>query len=737
MGGSIKMERDIIEYISSLMEEFGSRADIQGGIQKEAGMQDLRLDVNSIEIAGYLKTFLDRMPGGFFIYSADRGEEIIYANAALLRMFQCADLKEFRKLTDNSFRGIVHPDDLERVEESIRQQIEGSSENLDYVEYRIISKSGEIRWVDDYGHFVHSQAGDIFYVFVVDVTEKKTRQMAETKKLLMENHLKELALRNQIDEQNQEIKFVNQEQLRRLEVIECLSIDYESIFYVDLDSNEIMAYRVSDRFSREFPKDRRVRIFAGFDTDYVAEWVYPEDRALLAGVSDPEYIRRKLAAEKNFYINYRIYKEGVPVYIQLRIMDVGGDGRVSQVVFGYRNIDREVKKEITQNQMLVEALQEANLANSAKARFLSNMSHDIRTPMNAIVGFTGLARSSIGNQEKAAEYLDMISASSDQLLQLLNDVLEISNIESAQIQLNLDRCSLIEVLQELQKSLLSRAAAKGISLSLDISCLRHDGVCADKHRLTQVLSYLTDNALKYTQENGSVTIEISEHEELTNGYITYQLAVEDSGIGISGEFLAQIFDPFEREKNTTLSGIHGTGLGLTIAKKLVDTMGGEISVVSTVGKGSRFTVSLPLLVMEEKAEDSKDAPSDPGQPRRVLVVDDNEINLEIETEILKDAGFLVDTAVDGSIALEKVKQSAHGEYDLILMDIQMPIMDGHSATRAIRRIQDPALSGIPIIAVSANAFEEDKKKSLESGMNAHLSKPLDLEQLFELINKFM
>lgn len=737
MDNSIKMDCDIIEYLISVVDESGNGAGMQGDISAISGGQAVPLDEEGMEMAHYLKRFVDRMPGGFFIYRADKDEEILYANEAMFRMFQCADMEEFRKLTGNSFKGIVHPDDLEKVEESIWRQIEGNAEHVDYVEYRIVPKNGEVRWVDDYGHFIHSQAGDIFYVFMVDITDKKSRQMEEKKNLLRENQQKEQELQNQINEQNQEMHVVNQEQLRRLEMIEGLSIDYESIFYVDLDSNSIKAYRISERFRREFPEILWTCRFAGFDEQYIEDWVYSEDRALLAGISDPEYIRKKLAAEKSFYINYRIYKKGEPFYIQLRIVDVGNDDSVSQVVYGYRNIDREVKKEISQNQMLAEALQEANRASSAKTRFLSNMSHDIRTPMNAIVGFTELARSNIGNQEKVSEYLDMISVSSDQLLQLLNDVLEIANIESAQIQLEEESCSLMEILRQIQKTILARAAEKGILLSIDISRLKHDRVNGDKQRLVQILSYLTDNALKYTPEGGSITLEVVEQEELKNGYASYQFVVEDSGIGISADFLAQIFEPFEREKNTTLSGIHGTGLGLTIAKKLVDAMGGEIKVISTVGKGSRFEVSLPLCVQAEQPEVIQTGGQDTGRPKRVLIVDDNEINLEIENAIMKEAGFLVDTAEDGSIALEKVKQSKPGDYDLILMDIQMPVMDGHSATRAIRKIQDPALAGIPIIAVSANSFEEDKKKSLESGMNAHLPKPLDLEQLFELIRKYL
>lgn len=733
-----RAEHDIIEDLIVLLEYFQEDGDnLQYIRQSRSG---LVLGEKGMELARCMKRFVDRMPGEFFVYHADGNEEIIYANEAMVRIFNCDTLEEFREVTGNSFRGIVHPEDLEDVEKSIRQQIEDSSYDLDYVEYRIITKDGAIRWIDDYGHFIHGETvGNVFYVFAGDATEKKKRLMEEKESFLKEKRRNEWMFQSKLEEYNQTLEKNRKEQFRRLEVIEGLSVDYESIFYADLNLGKIKAYRVSRRFAPQFPERDYVRDFAGFDADYIREWVYPEDRGLLAGVSDPEYIRKKLSADKIFHINYRIYRDGKPSYMQLRVVDVGEDDEVSQIVFGYRNTDNEVKKDMSQKQLLMEALHEANLANNAKNLFLSNMSHDIRTPMNAIMGFTALARKNLDNREKAAEYLDMITASGDQLLQLLNDVLEISKIESAQIRVEEDECSLIELVQQIQKAVAFRAAAKNIALSLDITHLRHDIVAADREKLAEILSYLVDNALKYTKENGRVTIAVAEQEALKDHYIAYQFMVEDNGIGISGEFLEHIFEPFEREKNTTFSGIHGTGLGLTITKKLVDMMGGNIYVTSTVGEGSKFVVSIPLQLSGAGQENQEEetALMKLKDPKKILLVDDNEINLEIEAEMLKDAGFLVETAEDGKIALEKITQSSPGMYHLILMDIQMPVMDGYQATRAIRQISDPGLAGIPIIAVSANAFEEDRRKAMECGMNAHLPKPLDMGQLFEVMGKFL
>ena len=468
--------------------------------------------------------------------------------------------------------------------------------------------------------------------------------------------------------------------------------------------------------------------------------MHPDDRAMLLGVTTPEYIRKKLSENQSFHINYRILRDGNPGYIQLRVVNVSSSRRISQVVLGYRNIDEEIIQEVKQKQMLADALNKANLANNAKKMFLSNMSHDIRTPMNAIVGFTELAKKHMDDKEKLSGYLDLMSSSSEQLLQLLNAVLELSMLESGEVHVQENECSLMELAHQIQMDMLPRAAQKNISLSLDISNLKHDFVYIDRQKIAQVLFYLVDNAVKYTLPDGEISIMVAEKEKQNNDFTLYQFEVQDTGIGISRKFISHIFEPFEREKNTTLSGIHGLGLSLTITKNLVEMIGGTIEVYSVVGKGSRFTITLPLRIQERRQDQFGDMEYEPmlfSEAKKILIVDDNEINLMLENEVLRDAGFQVDIATDGSIAVEKVKRSKPGDYDLILMDIQMPIMNGYHATEAIRRIENPALAGIPIIAVSANTSEEDKKIAMESGMNAHLAKPLDTPRLFKLIWKFL
>lgn len=685
--------------------------------------QECLHNTDKAQAAVYLKAFADEMPGGFFIYRADETEEIIYANKAMVRMFQCDSIEEFRDLTGNSFRGIVHPEDLEAVEQSIKEQIAQSHYDLDYVEYRIIQKGGDVRWIEDYGHFIHTEtAGDVFYVFAGDATDKKQLRLKEKENF------------------HQKLEIIQQEHLRRLEMIEGLSIDYESIFYVNLDANRIKAYRVSERFQKKFPKMHQLCQFTGFDYEYIKTWVHPDDRAMLLGVTTPEYIRRKLSRKQSFHINYRILRDGKSAYIQLRVVNVSSSRRISQVVLGYRNIDEEIIEEVKQKQLLADALDKANLANKAKNLFLSNMSHDIRTPMNAIVGFTELAQKHIHEKEKIADYLDLIASSSEQLLQLLNAILELSMLESGNVNVKENEYSLMEIAHKIQMDMLPRAAQKNISLSLDISNLKHDVVYIDSQKIAQILFYLVDNAVKYTLPNGQISIMIAEKEKQHKDFTVYQFEVQDTGIGISQEFISHIFEPFERERNTTLSGIHGLGLSLTITKNLVEMIGGTIDVYSVVGRGTRFTITLPLRIQEHKKEkfaDMENVYMQFSEAKKILIVDDNEINLMLENEVLKDAGFQVDIATDGSIAVEKVKKSQPGDYDLILMDIQMPIMNGYHATQAIRRIENPALAGIPIIAVSANTSEEDKKIAMESGMNAHLAKPLDTPRLFKLIWKFL
>lgn len=699
----IKIDHDLIEYLLSALDT----PDKTSANESKADLPQLGPSCH--QVAYEIKKFMDQMPGGFFIYHADEAEEILYANKALLRIFNCDTMEEFQALTGNSFRGIVHPEDLNEVEKSIWEQISRSQHDLDYVEYRIIQKGGEVRWVEDYGHFIRSKSfGNIFYVFVGDATEKRKRQEAEY--------------------------------LQRLEVIEGLSINYDSIFYVDLDANQILPYRLSSRAAHHFEKILCTGDYDAFIADYIKTWVCTDDRKPLAQILDPAEIRRRLLESNTFYYNFRTTESGELQYLQLRIADVGKSGHCSRIVLGSRRVDDEIRYEMEQKKIFEDAWNQARLANVTKSTFLSNMSHDMRTPLNAITGYTALAKTHIHNPDRLLKYLDKINISGEHLLRLIDHILELARIESGAIEVTTSMCRLSDILKRLQENILPRASAKQITFQTDLSKTKHEEILCDSDKLVQVLIYLCGNAVKYTENNGHVLLKVTEEPEPSSGYSFYQFLVQDDGIGIEKEDLERIFDPFERVSDTTSCGVFGTGLGLTLARNFVEMMSGNIEVQSSPGHGSTFTVSLRLATGSEQPVpflDTEKIVKDLFRRRKILLVDDNELNLEIETELFQEIGFLVDTAENGQDAVDKILQAAPEEYGLILMDIQMPVMNGYDAARTIRQFEDPARANLPIIALSANAFDEDRRMSKASGMNAHMAKPLDMQKLLELIAAIM
>ncbi len=383
---------------------------------------------------------------------------------------------------------------------------------------------------------------------------------------------------------------------------------------------------------------------------------------------------------------------------------------------------------IQENEQLEARLFAAEEASKAKTFFLSNMSHDIRTPLNAIIGYTTLAnREGISSDEKN-EYINKIEVASHQLLEIVNDVLDMSRIESGKLSLEPSCVDLENCIHETCDLVRVQLEAKKIELA--VSCnISHKWVLCDKVMLDRALMNLLCNAGKFTEENGSVSLQLN---ELTTGDKTgsYEIRIKDTGIGMSEEFAERLFVPFERERTSTVSRIQGTGLGLAITKRIVDMMGGNITVHTEKGKGTEFviTVDLPLVEPENDICLNKgDEISFAG--KRALLVEDNMINMEIAQMLLEQSGFLIETAENGKIALEMTAASEHGYYDVILMDIQMPVMDGYMAAQAIRNLPDPGLAGIPIIAMTANAFQEDIKKAEEVGMNGHIAKPLDIPSM--------
>ena len=386
-----------------------------------------------------------------------------------------------------------------------------------------------------------------------------------------------------------------------------------------------------------------------------------------------------------------------------------------------------------------EALQTAENANKAKTDFLSNMSHDIRTPMNAIIGITSLIRHDAGNKAKVIEYADKIDISSQHLLGIINDVLDMSKIEAGKTVFKYSDFSILDLMQELDTIFHTQIYEKHQTFTIIKENIRHEWVNGDQVHLMQIFSNLLSNAIKYTQEGGKIQLLVEECETKSSVYAKYRFLVSDNGMGMSADFKDTIFDAFTRAESSMTNKIQGTGLGMAITKNLVEAMGGTIDVESELGQGSCFEVLIDLRIAEDRFVSSaeqaeKDEPAgNVLKGMRFLCAEDNELNAEILMELLKIEGAECTICENGKRVLEAFEQSAPGDYDMILMDVQMPVMNGYEATKAIRRSSHELAKTIPIIAMTANAFSEDIQHSLAAGMNAHVSKPVEMKVLEKTI----
>ncbi len=669
----------------------------------------------------------------------------------------------------------------------------------------------------------------------------------------------------------------NKKMGEQLAIVEALSRDYTNVYAINEKRSTARIIKLEGYVTEGLNKDSAEEYdYATILENYIRSRVHPEDQKELSEALALEKVQEYLREHDNYIGSYRI-KDGDEIhhlqYAYLKISD-DENGNGGFILAGFRNIDEVIRKEQEQKNVLSEALAQAQYANKAKTTFLNNMSHDIRTPMNAIIGFTSLAASHIDNKEQIKSYLSKIMTSGNHLLSLINDVLDMSRIESGKVKIEEREASLPEIMHDLKTIVQADVKAKQLEFYIDTLDVTNETIICDKLRLNQVLLNILSNAIKYTKPGGMVSVRVTQTAEAADGRATYQFNVKDNGIGMSPEFLKHVFEPFEREQTSTVSGIQGTGLGLAITKNIVDMMNGTIKVESEMDKGSEFIVTFsfrvadapvesprleqleniralvvdddvntcmsvskmlssigmhpdwttlgkeavirtkfaleqnepygayiidwlmpdmngielvrrirkiigdmtPIIILtaydwsdiEKEAKDAgvtafcskplflselrsvlaapytekkdEDAPAEPElrfDGKKILLVEDNELNQEIAQSILEMAGFVIDTADDGSIAVKMMKEKPAGTYDVILMDVQMPIMNGYEATRAIRALKSKKKANIPIVAMTANAFEEDKKEALEAGMNGYAAKPIEIDKLMQTLKDLL
>ena len=520
--------------------------------------------------------------------------------------------------------------------------------------------------------------------------------------------------------------------IRDMAVISGLSDDFGCVVYVDFNTLSEIHYRFDPWFEKYLPGWSKIDNFGTRLQTLVDTIVHPTDRDAFRAATQPSKVLEAIEREHMYYVNFRLQIDNEDIYYQIKF--VKDESSKNHLIAGFHSVDAETKREMAN-------LEKAELANKAKSAFLFNMSHDIRTPLNAMIGFTDMAVKNIDDKTKALDCLDKSKMASEHLLSLINDVLDMSRIESGKVELDLNPVDLSRDGEGYVPILKSLADKKNVDFKYVRRDIQNNFVYVDFLRMNQVLINVVSNAIKYTPSGGLVTVEVSQIPSDRKGYGMYQFVISDTGIGMSSEYQLHLFDEFSRERTSTVSKLQGTGLGLAITKRIVDMMEGTIEVESIVGKGSKFTIRVPLRLQEnpESVEQVRFAYSEQEPVSfvgfKVLVVEDNRLNLEISKDILESAGISVESAEDGSIAVERLKEKGADYYDCILMDIQMPVMDGFEATREIRKMFPD--KRIPIIALSANAFDEDRRKSIEAGMDGHLAKPIVLAQLEDSLKKFL
>ena len=792
-----------------------------------------------------LETLFTTMDCGVMCHSLD-GRRILSVNRAALEILGFESEAALAQAGFDTIAASVLDEDREKLVSCIRS-LKNVGDSVS-VEYRVLHTNGDLIHVMGNVKLMEED-GELFYQrFLLDCTAQKQREREE------------------------ELR----KERRHQELVQALSVDYNLVCYFDLDSGQGNVLRTN-----VCPYGLLDSLFSGDLTieacmeDYIQTCVYVDDRELLQQIFTRERLKEELAYRGLYYLNYRTICGGEVRYFQMKAVPIG-DWRTSHgVVVGFRSVDEETRAEMEKKSLLEDALSQANRANKAKSVFLSNMSHDIRTPMNAIIGFTTIAVSHIDNQDQVRDCLQKVLSSSNHLLSLINDILDMSRIESGKVQIKEQECNISELTHNLVNIIQPQVKAKQLEMFIDSFDVTNEDVIADPLKLSQVFLNLLSNAVKYTPAGGTVSFRIQQRSTFHRGYGDYVFLVRDNGIGMAPEFVEHIFEPFEREASTTKTGIQGTGLGMAITKNIVEMMGGTITVQSEKGAGSEFRVELSLKLQDTKKDAARIHELDglralvvdddcdgcesvarmlkqigmraewtttgkeavyrakgahnEGDPyhtyiidwqmpelsgietcrriraaigneapiiiltaydwtdieeeakaagvtafcakplfmsdlrsallaandlvekaeagtswteadfsgKRILLVEDNELNREIAEAILEETGFLVESVPDGTDAVERMRTVEEHYYDAVLMDVQMPVMDGYEATRAIRSLHREDVKDLPIIAMTANAMEEDKEAALKNGMNAHIAKPLDIDLFLSILGKYL
>ena len=527
-------------------------------------------------------------------------------------------------------------------------------------------------------------------------------------------------------------------------MITAMAADYRSIYYADLDEDECVCIRATTRLYADKMWEGRVFSFQEGFAEYAEHCVAPEDREAFLRFVDPDNIREGLASETMLSHRYLSVKDGVEEYEMLRIAGVRlieerDDHIVHAIGAGFSNVDRETRESMEQNRALIEALTRAEDANQAKTAFLSSMSHEIRTPMNAIIGLGNIALHDPSLSPSTRDELEKIESSARHLLALINDILDMSRIESGRMELKSEEFSFHELLDQISVIVGGQCEDKGLTFV----CNRNEPIdeyfVGDALRLRQVVINILGNAVKFTDAPGTVTFTVEQTEHADDSRLL-RFMMQDTGIGMDETFIPKLFESFSQEDATATNRYGGSGLGMAITKNMVDLMGGTIAVESEKGRGTTFTVEVPLKRAHHV--EVPDTQVQPGQDvsvagLHVLIAEDMEMNAEILADLLELEDMTSEWAENGQRALEVFADSDEGHFDAILMDMRMPVMDGLSATREIRKLDRSDAATIPIIALTANAFEEDVQQCLSAGMNAHLSKPVEIELLKKTLSKLL